>query len=143
MGFLKGFAAFLDYRYWTNPTPVPLGPTLVGGIFAFFAWFVIIGIASFAVTRTTFRQEKLVAGIFRRFSRLFVVTGLLGLLLLFLAYEQIPYLGMRLWLLPLVAYFFIKLGFIVAYIVRDYPRERDEMAERAKLERYSVQPKHR
>ena len=141
MSFLQGFSAFLDYHYWINPHPIPLGSALVGGIFAFFGWFVILGIAAVIVARTTFREDKPTAEIFRRLGRLFIVTGALGLLLLFLAYEQIPVLGMRMWLVPLAAYFFIKLGFIVVHIVRDYPRERAEIEERRAQERYAPKKK--
>lgn len=132
-------SALLDYRYWLNPNPVPLGPSLVGSVFVFFAWFVVAAVALIIGAGVLKKRNVMLATAFRRFSALFAVTGLSGLLLLFFAYEQIPVFGMRLWLLPLAAYFFVKLSRIVLYVARDYPRERERAIERERLERYLPQ----
>lgn len=129
-------SALLDYRYWLNTNPVPLGSSLVGAIFIFFAWFVIAGVAFAIAAGALKKRSDMLVRTFGRLAWVFIVTGLLGLLLLFFAYEQLPILGMRLWLLPLVAYFFVKLGYIARFIVRDYPRERDRAMERARLDAY-------
>ncbi|MBI4458399.1 hypothetical protein HY633_05540 [Candidatus Uhrbacteria bacterium] len=141
MEFLAGYSALLDYRYWFNPNPVPLGPTLVGSIFTFFAWFLIAWAVLVLLARGIRKHEPHKAKILRRFGSVFGSTGLLGLLLLFFAYEQLPLLRMRLWLLPLLAYFSFRLCRLGVHAVREYPRERAAIAERQRFLKYLPQRK--
>lgn len=136
MNFLRGYAAFLDYRYWLNPFPVPLGPTLVGGIFVFFGWFFVAGLAFAIAAHLMRKKDGLKSGICRRLAKLLMTTSLLGLLCLFFAYEQLPLFGMRLWFLLVCILFIAWLVRIVAYMVRDYPRERAAIVEKKNLEKY-------
>lgn len=134
--FLRGFKAFLDYKYWLNPRPVPLGPSLVGGIFAFFGWFLIIGLGLYLLARWLKKSRPLEAGVLRRFARLLFNTGLLGLLFLLFTYEQLPFLGMRLWFLLVFILFLYWLVRAIIYFVRDYPKFKSKENERQRLEKY-------
>lgn len=136
MDFLAGYAPFLNWKYWLNPHPVPLGPSLVGGIFAFFGWFIIATIVLRLVAYSLKKKDGLKAGIFMRFARLMSTTGFLGLLSLFFSYEQLPLLAMRFWFLLLFIMFTAWLLRIAIYVVRDYPAMRDRVAERSRFERY-------
>jgi len=136
LNFFRGFAAFLDYKYWLNAHPVPLGPSLVGGIAAFFGWFLLVAVILALIARTQRKIEPLKAGIFRRFARLTAYTGVLGFLLLLFAYEQLPLLGMRFWALLLFVLFIVWLIRIIIYVVRDYPKLRANVLERQRLEKY-------
>ena len=141
MQFLRGYAAFLDYRYWFNPNPVPLGPSLVGSIFVFFAWFVAAGIVLAVLGRVFRKRAALKAAIAARLAKMLVMTGLLGLLFLFFASEQVPLFGMRFWFLFDIILLVTWLGKIVWYIVKEYPKLRDGIEERQRLEKYM--PKRR
>lgn len=136
MGFLKGFSAFLDYKYWLNPRPVPLGPSLAAGILIFFCWFLLVALILWLIARAFRKSDALKADLFRRFARLFSTTGIVGLLLLFFAYEQAPILGMRFWTLILFIYFFIRLGLNIAYAARDYPGLKANVSERQRFEKW-------
>jgi uncharacterized membrane protein len=61
---------------------------------------------------------------------------LAGLILFFLKYQRIPYLGMRLWLILWLAACAIWLGFIVKYIIIDLPRLREEKKQKEQLLKY-------
>lgn len=141
MDFLRGFGAFLDYRYWLNPAPVPLGPSLVSSILSFFAWFVVVSLVLAVLARWVRKSYPHASGVSRQFSNLFAWTGVLGLLFLFFTYEQIPLLGMRLWFLLIFAYFGYRLGKIAWYLVREYPAERREDEERERIEKYLTKRK--
>jgi hypothetical protein len=136
MGFLAGYAAFLDIKYWLNPHPVPLGSSLVGSIFAFFGWFIIATVTLRLIAYGFRKKDALKADIFKRFARLLSWTGILGLLFLFFSYEQIPLLGMRLWFFLLFLLFSLWLLRIALYVVRDYPPLRSTQKERARFEKY-------
>lgn len=136
MDFLRGYQAFLYPSYWLNPHPVPLGPTLVGGIFVFFGWFFIAGLAFRIVAHLLRKKDHLKAGICRRLAALLITTALLGFVCLFFAYEQLPLFGMRFWVLLVFIMFIIWLVRIVSYIVREYPVERAAIVEKKNLEKY-------
>lgn len=136
MAFLRGYAAFLDYRYWMNPNPVPLGPSLVSSILSFFAWFLIVAIGLRIAAHSLRKKDALRAEMLRRFSGLLSATGLLGLMFLFFTYEQLPLFGMRLWFLLLFVLFLVWLGRFVAYAVREYPQKRHQLDERRQIEKY-------
>ena len=136
MGFLRGYAAFLDYRYWLNLRPVPLGPSLVGGIFSFFAWFIVASIALRFVARALKKKDPLRADLLRRFARPLSTCGLLGLLFLLFSYEQVPLLGMRMWFLLVFILFVVWVGRSVLFLVREFPALRREDDERRRVQKY-------
>jgi hypothetical protein len=130
------FSPLLDPRYWINPTPVPLGSSLVGSLFVFFAWFLLVAIVLVSVAAWLRKKDQLKAKILRRLSGASAWTAILGLLALFFAYEQIPVFGMRLWFLLVGVYLAYRLVRIVLYVVRQYPQEKAIADERALRERY-------
>lgn len=136
MDFLRGYGAFLDYKYWINPFPVPLGPSLVAQIFFFFAFFLGAAIVLYAVAHTLRKKDALRADLLRRFAAPLVATGIFGLFCLFFAYEQSPFLGMRFWFLLTIAYFLVRLGMTVRYAVREYPKKRNAVAEQRRITQY-------
>ncbi|MEK9152004.1 MAG: hypothetical protein AAB692_01425, partial [Patescibacteria group bacterium] len=95
-----------------------LGPTLVGSIFTFFAWFLIAWAAMVLLSRGLRKNEPLKAKLLRRFASVFGSTGLIGLLFLFFAYEQLPILQMRFWMLPLFGYFCYRLSRLAFHLIR-------------------------
>lgn len=136
MNFLVGYAPLLDYRYWTNPRPVPLGPSLVGSIFAFFGWFVLAAVALYVASRFVRKNDKLKEEVLRRFSRALGLTALLGYTCLFFSYEQLPVLGMRFWFLLVLVLFVVWLARAINFAVRDYPTMQKVRAERENFEKY-------
>lgn len=129
---LAGYSAFLDYHYWTNVQPVPLGPSLVGGFVFFLGWFMLAGLA-LAIAAYVIKKggDKLKARVLSTFSGAMLKTGFLGYLFLFFAYEQLPVLSMRLWALVWLASFCLWTATAVRFATKDYP-ERRSRAERLK-----------
>lgn len=136
MGFLRGYAAFLDYRYWLNLHPVPLGPSLVGSILSFFAWFLVASFALRVVARVMKKKDGRKSDLLLRFARPLSTTGVLGLLFLFFSYEQVPLLGMRLWFLITFVLLIVWVGRVVKFAVTEYPALRREDEEKARLRKY-------
>lgn len=136
MNFFQSLSVFFDYRYLFDLRPIPLGPSLVGSIFVFFSWFVVLAILVGAVGYIFRKEKPLYAKIAYRFSRLFSMTGLGGLLLLFFTYEQTPIFQMRFWVMVLFVLFIAQLINIAIYIIRDYPHEKARLVERERFEKY-------
>ncbi|MCK4858512.1 MAG: hypothetical protein KAT58_11120 [candidate division Zixibacteria bacterium] len=143
MSFLAGFAAFLDYKYWINTNPVPLGPSLVSGFLVFFCWFLVAASALFVVSRYFRKVDDLKHGIFRRFAHLLFNVGWIGLVILFFAYEQAPILGMRLWFGLLMIYLMARLGMLIIYVIRDYPQRKAAVVERERIKKYLPRTKRK
>ena len=136
MQFLVGYAALLDYQYWINPRPVPLGPTLVGSIFAFFGWFIIASIGLYFLARHFKKQDRLKEDLVRRFARALFTTAILGYTVLFFSYEQLPLLGMRLWFLLVFMLFTVWMIRAIMFALKDYPQLRKQEGERKRYEKY-------
>lgn len=136
MASLAGFAPLLDYRYWLNPYPVPLGPSLAAQILMFFMFYVVVGAVLYAVAHAVRKSEPLRADLMRRFAWPIVVTGILGLFFLFFSYEQSPFLGMRFWYVLVFAYLLVRLAIVAVYVVREYPVKRAAVEEQKRLAQY-------
>jgi hypothetical protein len=136
MQFLVGYAALLDYQYWINPRPVPLGPTLVGSIFAFFGWFVIASVGLYFLARHLKKHDHLKQDLVRRFARVLSTTAVLGYTVLFFSYEQLPVLGMRLWFLLVFVLFTIWMVRAIMFALKEYPRLKRSEVERKRYEKY-------
>jgi len=136
MELLQGYAPLLDISYWFNPRPVPLGPSLVGGVFSFFSWFVVVAVALRVIAHFVGKRDRLKSDVAARFARLLGTSGFLGLLFLFFAFEQIPLFGMRFWFLLLFLLFMVWLMRIALFVVRDYPALRRQDTEKRRFERY-------
>ncbi|HTK04032.1 MAG TPA: hypothetical protein VL500_00440 [Candidatus Eisenbacteria bacterium] len=141
MDFLRGYAVFLNYRYWLNLRPVPLGPSLVGAIFSFFAWFIAASLALRLIARAMKKKDPRFADLLKRFARPLSTAGLLGLLCLLFAYEQVPILNLRLWFLLTLLLCVYQIGRAVAFAVREYPALKREDAEKQRLEKYMPKKK--
>jgi hypothetical protein len=109
---------------------------LVEAIFAFLGWFALAAVALYVASRVLKKRDKLKTEVLRRFSRAIGYTAVFGYTVLFFTYEQLPFLGMRLWFLVTFVMFCVWLVRAIVYAVRDYPRLRDSEAERRRFEKY-------
>ena len=134
---LAGYSAFLDYHYWSNVRPVPLGPSLVGGFVFFLGWFLMAGLALTIATYVVKKSgDKLKAKVLSKFASAMVNTGLLGYLFLFFAYEQLPVLGMRIWAVLWLALFCLWTANAVKFATNEYPARRSRLARLQALQKY-------
>lgn len=136
MTFLAGYSALLQPSYWFNPNPVPLGPSLAGGMFAFFAWFMAAGVAFWLLAAWFKKRDRLKRQVADKLATTLFWPGLFAMLALFSNYEQIPLFGMRFWFLPAIVMFLYWLIRAVIYMVRDVPKERMRLAEKERVERW-------
>lgn len=143
MDTISSLPWYLDYRYWLNPYPVPIGPSLVAQIMAFFGFFLLAAIVLAGVAHALRKRDALLASLLGRFAAPVAWTGVLGMLFLFFAYEQSPFLGMRFWFLFITGFFLVRLGYAVHYAVREFPRLRLERRDKAEFERWIPKPHHR
>lgn len=88
----------IDPGFWFDLTPVRMVPVFEASFFVLFAALVIGG----AVIRIYLRnrpQEKYVAILWRRIAKIASISGVLGFVILFFAFEEVQVFGSRFWFL--------------------------------------------
>lgn len=104
--------ALLSPSFWFSPTPPSLLPMIQLVFLVAFTSMVVLGVVAL-VLRFRLGLEKLTRHALERAGTCLLTCGLLGLFLVGMAYERIPYLSMRV--------LFIVLGiFFAAWIYKLY-----------------------
>jgi amino acid transporter len=125
--------------YWFDLTPVRLSSGFEVGFFVLFAVMIVAGLA-FRIVRKN-RQDKFERIVLERATVLSLTTGFLGLLWLFLTFEEISIFGARFWFLILVFIFVFMLVRLIRYKRIQVPQLR--LLEQSKAEVNKYLPRRR
>lgn len=125
----------LKLDYWFSSRPPAMGSAEASFLFIIFGIMFVVGTA-IRLASSKGKHDRFTLRIIQRFSNMFSTMGILGVFLVFLTFEQIPFLGSRGWFLVWIIGFGVWLGFIIHDMVKRVPRERVEESERARRERY-------
>ena len=98
-----------------------------------FVAFIVVAILISAKLK---KQSKIYKKLNLRLMNLFMLTGIVGLGLIFFRFEGIPYLGSRFFMLVLLGVFILYLGSIYLYKLKVLPREIEKDAKQKVFERY-------
>ena len=130
----------LSLGFWFNPIALPFLPFLSRLILGLMALSVVMGFASWAVSRygVKDREQK---RLLRRVSALSLWAGIVGFLLYALNWQGVPFLSMRVfWLVWLGAFGFWKYLILRDYLV-EMPKRKAAQAERSAYEKWLPKPK--
>ena len=123
---------FLDFHFWFNIRPGSLAPNVILALIVLLAVFLAISIIS---SLPKFKERGLYFKIWRKINLFAISNFVIGLFLLFFAYEALVMLSMRffflLWFLGIVVW----LGFII----RDFtkiPELREKLKKEAEYKKY-------
>jgi hypothetical protein len=86
--------------------------------------------------RSRVKDDKLARRVWDKIGTLLISTGLVGLLLYTLGYEQIPYLGMRVFVLGWLVWIGVWAWKVWRFAYVEVPEMRRERAEREKLTKW-------
>lgn len=125
--------------YWFDLTPVRMSSTFEIGFFILFSVFILAGL-SFRIMKKS-RTDKYERISLEKATNLCLVIGLLGLLWLFLSFEEISIFGARFWVLLLGLGFLISLVQQYRYHKLKVPQLR--MLEQSKAEVNKYLPRRR
>lgn len=132
---MLNFQKLLDWRFWLSLKPSALSEKSVR--FLLIGSIVILGIAVFFWILAYFkRKNPPLAKLFKKLRKLFFTMGLVGLILLFLSYEQIYLLGSHFWYLLWLIGFLVWLGFIARYMIFQMPKEKEEIEKKKRFLKY-------
>lgn len=124
----------LSWSYWFTTTAVPftgrLLQVVMGVAVASFAFGLVwrLGAGRF--------KDPISRTVVRRLANWFMTMGVLVGITLFFTQTETPTLGSRLWFLVWIVLGLVWLGFIVRYMVRIAPRQRQERTKQAELAKY-------
>ncbi len=122
--------------FWFAREPGPLTVSSSQILFAVFAVLFTLGVIIRVVATKRRHEDRYVASLFRRIGGMLVTMGILGLVWFFYAYEEIPFLGARFWVLAWGVIGLIWIARIVRFAKRDVPAHRAFDATRAAREKY-------
>lgn len=124
----------LSLAWWFDRVPKQ-DPTALKMYFIVFLALVIIG----AVVRMLSKRrlkDRFALEIASRTATLLVIMGILGLGYWFLAFERIPFLSSRFWLLVWLIGALIWLWSILKFAYKTVPKERDRLNKRKDQKKY-------
>ncbi|MEK7183867.1 MAG: hypothetical protein AAB776_04520 [Patescibacteria group bacterium] len=128
-----------DLAHWFDLTPVRMSSTFEVGFFILFSLMIVAGLA-FRIMRKT-RQDKFERITLERATAIALSGGLLGLVWLFLSFEEISIFGARFWFLILV--FILVFLLVRLYRFRKIKVPQLRMLEQSKAEANKYLPRRR
>lgn len=126
----------LTLSYWTSLLPPPtFDPLFLYLAIAEYGGSLVLSVAAYVMAKK--KKDKIFwAKAGPRIGHLLAWYGVLGLLNLWLAYEQVYLWGARFWLLVLLLGALIWIGFIAYYVLKKMPKEKAEYEEKQRIQKY-------
>jgi amino acid transporter len=125
--------------FWFDLTPVRLSSAFEVGFFVVFALMILGGLIVRIVNKQ--RQDKFERLTLSRLAATLLWIGVLGLVWLFLTFEEIQIFGARFWFLVLALAFVASMASIYRYWTIKVPQQR--MLEQSKAEANKYLPRRR
>lgn len=120
----------LTINYWLNLRP---------DLFTALAWKLFIGLiillAVLAILITIIKKRGVYRGVFKRLYGFCLGNTVIGLVLLFVNYEMVPFFSARFWLIIWVAVMIAWLIFIIKACLA-IPRQKKELEKVKELNKY-------
>ena len=112
--------ALLSPSFWFAAVPPPFIPWVQVVLLVVFTVFTVVGIVAYVI-RFRLGLEKLTRRGLERAGDNLITTGLLGLLVVGLTYEHIPYLSMRFLFLVIGSIFVYRVYRLYTYVWIEVP----------------------
>jgi hypothetical protein len=113
--------ALLSPSFWFNPAPALLMPFMQTGFIVLFTAMTVLGVVAYVV-RFRLGLEKLTRRALERAGNCLMTCGLLGLALVGMTYERIPFLSMRILFVVVLATFGYWMYKIYQYVWVEIPK---------------------
>jgi hypothetical protein len=136
---LANMENILSLGYWFDLTPVRMSAGFEIGFFVAFSLLIVAGLAFRIVRKTT--KDKFERIVLERATAMCLWTGALGLLWLFLAFEEISIFGARFWFLIIALILVVSL--VRLYRFRKFQIPQQRMLEQSKAEANKYLPRRR
>lgn len=122
-------------KFWFSAQPGPLMVTMSQILLVAFALCLAAAISFFLLARAS-KASTVTAKLYKKIQSLFTTLGVVGFIILFFFYQQVPFLSSRFWLLIWVLIAIVWAGFIGQFGFIEAPRRKAELKKKAELEKY-------
>lgn len=126
----------LHPSFWFSFHPSPLMASSSRLLLVGFTLFIVVGIVIRVVGRRKAPSDRFVLETFYKVSRLLSTLGLLGLLWLFFAVEEVTFLQARYWMLVWFVGLLVWVFFIWRFVSKTVPAERARRNESRERNKY-------
>ena len=121
--------------FWFNPVPPPFLPFFDRAILVICFTFVIVGILAY-VMRARSKMDIPTQDAVASAANTLLITGFVGLILYGIAFERVMYLSMRIFWIPLIAWFVWRVVIHWKTVTREIPKIQKALAEREQFEKW-------
>lgn len=121
--------------FWLAGYPGRMTQPLAIGLLVLFAVCLVAAVV-LSMVRELAHTSSAFKRLFKRLQTFFTTLGLVGFVILFFFWQQVPYLSSRFWLLVWLVVGLVWLGFIGRWGFIELPRSRAEAAARREREQY-------
>lgn len=124
----------LEFSYWFELWPGNLNLPFWRAVIVGAGGELVIAVVASVMMRRA--KDPLAKKVWRRFGTWGYTTGIISLLLAFFRFQNAYFLSMRFFIFAWLAATLVWLLIIVKFIIRDMPRRRKAMADRAEFSKY-------
>lgn len=125
----------LSLNFWFQMQPPMFLPWVSIFFLVVFSALVIVGIIA-KIYAVKSNQEKLTRRAVQRAGNLLLTMGLIGLLIWFFTFENVPILSMRIWLLVWLGSAIAWAWSIIRYVRVEIPAKHSMQAERDRMNKW-------
>ncbi|MFA6533580.1 MAG: hypothetical protein WCT37_00230 [Patescibacteria group bacterium] len=129
------WSKLLSLGFWFTVQPGPFLAAAAQFLLVLFGLCLVAAVVFFLISRAK-KHDRVIWRLFKKLQSYFTTLGLIGFLILFFFYQQIPYLSSRFWLIVWLLIVLVWAGFIGKFGFIEVPRLRVERAEKEKIEKY-------
>lgn len=126
------FRRFIELKYILSPTPGYNFKFFLPLIITFGLLIIVGAVGSYILKK----REKFLKPIANRLLKFGLSIGLTGLLLIFLRYENLPFLSMRIWLMLLAIVAIVWSILLIVFIISYLPRAKSNLAKQKVFQKY-------
>ena len=127
--------SLLSLNFWFDLTPDPFLPQSLKILQLAFGALILLGVAVKFIGAAK-KTDYILSRGSKRLFKMFLTMGILGFFLLFMEYERVAFLSGRFWYALWFLGFAVWLVFIIIYILKKLPAQKQEMDESERLKKW-------
>ncbi len=124
-----------SFNFWFSSQPGVMTNILAKFLLIIFVICLIIAVIFYLVARAK-KDDRVSFKLIKKLQNLFTTLGIVGFIILFFFWQQIPYLSSRYWLIIWLIVALIWAGFIGRFGFFEAPKRRAEISQKQKFEQY-------
>jgi len=127
---------FFQLSFWFDAHPLPFIQPLYWVLLAICLLALVLGFLTSVLKLKKYKNKRLALITLAKLEAWLYSLSIVGLILIFLKYQRVAFLGMRVWLGLWLLVWLVWLAFIFKYIFAEVPRIKKELEKKREFEKY-------